>query len=78
MATVLHKPAAVAAHLGCSVRHVYNLITAGHLAVIDLGHGRTPKLRIRDDALQTYIDQRTYRAGRTAQNPATKGSDPKR
>jgi excisionase family DNA binding protein len=66
MATDLHSVAQVAAVLGASVRHAYNLVAEGALPVVDIGRGGRPKLRIRDDHLQAYIDSRTH----TAPQPA--------
>jgi excisionase family DNA binding protein len=64
---LLHPVAETAKRLGCSEMHVYRLIAAGELAVVDIASPTSTrsKTRIRDDDLADYIDRRTRRA-RTA------------
>lgn len=66
-AVALHTIPGTAAHLGCSENHVYRLIAAGELGTVDIapvGSERT-KMRIRDDELAGYINQRTCRRKET-------------
>jgi excisionase family DNA binding protein len=46
----------VAERLNCSVGHVYNLINAGHLAVLRIG--KTRGLRIAPEDLALYLEER--------------------
>jgi excisionase family DNA binding protein len=62
----LYSVTEAAKRMGCSDMHVYRLIAAGELAIIDIatpGAGRT-KTRIRSDDLAGYIERKTR--GRTA------------
>ena len=45
--------------LSCSRDHVYDLISDGALAVVDIGRGCKPKTRVPDTALAAYIKSRT-------------------
>lgn len=55
----LYSVASVADRLEVSTDYVYDRISAGDLAVTELGHGRA-KQRIRADVLQAFIDGRTF------------------
>ena len=64
-ASSLHTIPEAAGQLRCSENHVYRLIAAGVLPVVDIAvpGARRSKTRIRDDALRAYIDAGTRRAG---------------
>jgi excisionase family DNA binding protein len=47
----------------CSRDHIYDLIAAGKLPVVDIGHGRS-KTRIPESALRDYERRNTRRAPR--------------
>lgn len=49
----------VAATLGCSRGHVYNLIAANALTAVNIGAGKSSKARIREDELDAFIERRT-------------------
>lgn len=59
MSTQLHTIPQTAQRLGISRTSVYDLIAAGQLRVVDVGTGRSPRTRVRDDDLQAFIDGRT-------------------
>lgn len=47
--------------LGIGRNAVYTLINSGELRVVNVaGHGKRPRLRVRDDDLQRFIDANTY------------------
>lgn len=46
----------------CSVRHVYRIIAAGQLRVVQLGTGRA-KTRVPESALAEYVQRNQRRAG---------------
>ena len=48
-----------AEQLGCSKDHVYDLIAAGRLSVVNIGIGRSQS-RITDTELARYIKANTY------------------
>jgi len=48
-----------AEHLGCTRFHVYDLIAAGRLAVVNIGIGRS-RSRITEDELDRFIKANTY------------------
>lgn len=57
-----------AERLGCSVRHVYELISDGRLRSVDIGRNQ-PKSRVREDDLAAWIEKNTSKhpaARRTA------------
>lgn len=45
--------------LGCSRKHVYDLIAAGKLAVVNIGIGRSQS-RVAETELARYIKANTY------------------
>lgn len=49
----------VAERLRCSRDHVYDLITTGRLAVVNIGIGRS-RARITEDELARFIAANTY------------------
>lgn len=57
--TLLRIPE-VAERLSCGLTHVYELITLGELAAVNIGIGRS-KTRVREDDLEAYIESRTRR-----------------
>ncbi|WP_418059930.1 helix-turn-helix domain-containing protein [Pimelobacter simplex] len=48
--------------LSCSRGHVYNLIAAGELSVVDIGIEGRPKTRVLEGELKGYVERRTRRA----------------
>lgn len=55
----------VAARLGCSPRHVHDLVARGAFShVVDIGTGTRAKSRISEGVLAEYIASRTRRVGR--------------
>lgn len=63
MATQLLRIPEVAQALGCSRKHVYDLIAAGRLTAVNVGIGRSQS-RISEAELARYVRASTY--GRTA------------
>lgn len=63
-ATHLLTPAEAARHLGCSPDHIYRLVAAGALSVVDIARpgAQRSKSRIREDELARYIDAQTRNA----------------
>lgn len=60
MATQLLTITDAAARLSCSRGHVYNLIAAGQLAVVEIkALGTRPKSRVREADLEAYIELHT-------------------
>lgn len=54
----------VAEQLDCSRGHVYGLIAAGHLEVVELAAtGTRAKTRVRAEDVEKFIESRTRRAG---------------
>lgn len=58
----LYTVADSAEALGVSLSFLYQQIRDGHLSTVDLGSEDRPKLRIRADHLQAYIQERTTAA----------------
>jgi excisionase family DNA binding protein len=58
----LYTVADSAEALGVSLSFLYQQIRDGRLATVDLGSEDRPKLRIRADHLQSYIQERTTAA----------------
>ncbi len=56
----------VAKLLGCSPNHIYRLIAAGAIPVVDISRpgARNTKTRITAQALDTYIEAQTRNANR--------------
>lgn len=65
MAETLYPVSEVAKLWRCSVDHVYDLIAAGQLRVVNLARGRA-KTRIPESALAEYVKRNSRRAGRRA------------
>lgn len=55
----------VAERLGCSARHIYNLINAGHIGTVDVGL-TGPRTRVSEMELDRYVHRSTTKARRTA------------
>lgn len=64
MAEVLYPVAEVAKLWRCSVDHVYDLISAGQLRVVNLARGRA-KTRVPESALSEYIRRNSRVAERS-------------
>lgn len=63
--------AEVAIRLGCSQRHVYDLIAQGAFTeVVDISGGRRAKTRIAEPVLAAYIAGRTRKTGGAQQRSA--------
>lgn len=63
--------AEVAARLGCSRQHVYDLIAHGAFTeVVDISGGRRAKTRIAEPVLAAYIAARTRKTGGAHQRSA--------
>lgn len=58
-ATPLYSVSGAAVVLGVSVRTAYRLIEQGALRAIDISESERPRLRVRADDLQHFIDVRT-------------------
>lgn len=65
MAEVLYPVAEVAKLWRVSRDHVYDLIAAGKLRVVNVAEGRA-KTRIPESALAEYVQRNSRRAGRAA------------
>ena len=50
--------------LGVSLNYLYERIRDHRIATVNLGSDNKPKLRIRADTLQTFIQERTSGGGR--------------
>lgn len=57
--TQLYTTAEAGELLGVSGVTVWRWINAGRIRAVELGTGDKPKLRIRDDDLQQFIEDRT-------------------
>jgi len=66
--TVLLTIPQVAERLGCHRDHVYTLIAAGAVEVVDIAApgARRPKTRVSETALAAYIRRQTRKATKTA------------
>lgn len=62
MTTRLLSVPQVADALGCSTRHVYNLIGQGGLRVVNIAAGTNSKTRIRESDLDAFVQSRTVAA----------------
>lgn len=61
MSTRLYTTAEAGKRLGVSAVTVWRWINLGRIRAVELGTPDKPKLRIRDDDLQQFIDDRTLR-----------------
>src|SRR5271165_3214840 len=70
----LHTIPATADLLECSEAHVYRLISAGVLAVVDIAMpgSRRSKTRVRDDSVNAYIDRSTRAVSAPAGDAASR------
>lgn len=48
-----------ARRLSCSRGHVYNLIAAGELRVVNIGIGGRPKSRLYPEDIDAYLERKT-------------------
>lgn len=61
-ATQLHTTAEAGQILGVTGVTVWRWVNAGRIRAVDIGAGDKPKLRIRDDDLQAFIEEQTLKS----------------